>query len=150
MSKNKFLDRKYSGNSKNELKKFVVAFISKCLICVIVFLVLLIISNKSINLKEKINNEVFKNNISFATINNWCKNKFGGILPFDKVVTPNVTVFNEKLTYKSQSLYKNGVKLIVEDNYLVPIIESGIVVFIGEKEEYGQTIIVQQVNGVKY
>lgn len=147
MNKGKFLNKKYSGND-NELKKFLIAFISKCLICVIVFLVLLIISNKSTNLKEKINNEVFKNNISFAKINNWCKNKLGGVLPFDKVVTPSVTVFNEKLTYKSQSLYKDGVKLIVEDNYLVPIIESGIVVFIGEKEEYGQTIIVQQVNGI--
>ena len=93
-------------------------------------------------------NKVFKNNISFATINSWCKNKLGGILPFDKVVAPDVTVFNEKLTYKEQSLYKDGVKLTVEDNYLVPIIESGIVVFMGEKEEYGQTVIVQQVNGI--
>ena len=60
----------------------------------------------------------------------------------------SVSVFNEKLTYKEQSLYKDGVKLTVEDNYLVPIIESGIVVFMGEKEEYGQTVIVQQVNGI--
>ena len=135
-------------NDGNELKKFIVSFVSKCLVSIVIFLLLLIISNKNISLKEKINNKVFKNNISFATINNWCKNKLGGILPFDKVVTPDVSVFNEKLTYKKQSLYKDGVKLTVEDNYLVPIIESGIVVFMGEKEEYGQTVIVQQVNGI--
>ena len=31
---------------------------------------------------------------------------------------------------------------------MVPVIESGVVVFIGEKEGYGNTIIVEQVNGV--
>lgn len=148
MDKSKFLNKKNNRNDGNELKKFIVSFVSKCLVSIVIFLLLLIISNKNISLKEKINNKVFKNNISFATINSWCKNKLGGILPFDKVVTPDVSVFNEKLTYKKQSLYKDGVKLTVEDNYLVPIIESGIVVFMGEKEEYGQTVIVQQVNGI--
>lgn len=148
MDKSKFLNKKNNRNDGNELRKFIVSFVSKCLVSIVIFLLLLIISNKNISLKEKINNKVFKNNISFATINSWCKNKLGGILPFDKVVTPDVSVFNEKLTYKKQSLYKDGVKLTVEDNYLVPIIESGIVVFMGEKEEYGQTVIVQQVNGI--
>ena len=148
MDKSKFLNKKNNRNDGNELRKFIVSFVSKCLVSIVIFLLLLIISNKNISLKEKINNKVFKNNISFATINSWCKNKLGGILPFDKVVAPDVTVFNEKLTYKEQSLYKDGVKLTVEDNYLVPIIESGIVVFMGEKEEYGQTVIVQQVNGI--
>lgn len=148
MDKSKFLNKKNNRNDGNELKKFIVSFVSKCLVSIVIFLLLLIISNKNISLKEKINNKVFKNNISFATINNWCKNKLGGILPFDKVVTPDVSVFNEKLTYKEQNLYKDGVKLTIEDNYLVPIIESGIVVFMGEKEEYGQTVIVQQVNGI--
>ena len=31
---------------------------------------------------------------------------------------------------------------------MVPSIESGIVVFMGEKEGYGNTIIIEQVNGV--
>ena len=32
---------------------------------------------------------------------------------------------------------------------MVPAIESGVVVFLGQKEEYGQTIIVEQINGVE-
>jgi len=31
---------------------------------------------------------------------------------------------------------------------LVPVIESGIVVFMGNKDNYGNVIIVQQVNGI--
>jgi len=36
----------------------------------------------------------------------------------------------------------------VDTNYLVPVIESGLVVFIGEKENYGNVIIIQGMDGV--
>lgn len=36
----------------------------------------------------------------------------------------------------------------VSNNYLVPTLESGIVVFMGEKEGYGKTIIIEQINGI--
>ena len=58
------------------------------------------------------------------------------------------TVFNEHLEYESKETYKDVVKLTVRSNYLMPILESGIVVFIGNKEHYGQTIIIQQVDGI--
>ena len=56
-------------------------------------------------------------------------------------------VFNEQLTYKEIEEYKDGVKLKL-DSKIVPINESGIVVYIGEKEGYGNTIIVQRVDGI--
>ena len=59
-----------------------------------------------------------------------------------------VSVFNENIIYKEKTDYNKGVKLVVENNYLVPVIESGIVVYKGEKEGYGYTVIIQQVNGV--
>ena len=36
----------------------------------------------------------------------------------------------------------------MDKNYLIPINESGIIVFIGEKEGYGNVVIVQRVDGV--
>ena len=57
-------------------------------------------------------------------------------------------VFNEKIIYSQKNMYKDGVSLTVEKNYMVPSIESGIVVYIGEKEDYGYTVIVEQVNGI--
>jgi len=41
-----------------------------------------------------------------------------------------------QLSYSKESVYKDGVKLTVSDNYLVPALESGIVIFIGNKEGY--------------
>ena len=42
----------------------------------------------------------------------------------------------------------DGVKLTVSDKYLVPNQLSGLVVFIGKKDGYGNTIIIQQANGI--
>ena len=41
---------------------------------------------------------------------------------------------HEELEYTNESIYHDGVKLEVIDKYLVPIIEEGMIVFIGEKE----------------
>ena len=38
--------------------------------------------------------------------------------------------------------------LKVTDNYLVPALESGVVVFIGEKSDYGTTVIIEQTDGI--
>ena len=57
-------------------------------------------------------------------------------------------MFNEQLVFHDQEKYLDGVKLTVDKGYLVPVLDSGIVVFIGDKEKYGPTIIIQQVNGV--
>ena len=32
---------------------------------------------------------------------------------------------------------------------MIPTLESGVIVFIGEKEEYGKTIIIEQINGIE-
>ena len=39
-------------------------------------------------------------------------------------------------------------KLTVDENYMVPVLESGIVIFLGEKEGYGNTVVIEQVDGV--
>ena len=57
-------------------------------------------------------------------------------------------VFDEKLDYINDTIYHDGVKLEVDNNYLVPIIKEGMVVFIGEKEHYGNVIIIEGIDGI--
>lgn len=110
----------------------------------------LILLKGDVSSKKWFYQHVYETNFSFMTVNQWYEKTFGSPLPFqdlwkDKVTTP---VFDEKLEYRKKEAYQEGVKLEVNPNYLIPNLESGMVVFIGEKEGYGNTVIVQQVNGV--
>ncbi len=119
------------------------------LITILLTVATLIILKKYPNLKDKFYNEVYEKNISFASINHFYKNIFGSPIPFsDYFESKTKPVFNEKLTYYKSEEYQDGVKLIVDKNYLVPSLESGMVVFIGDKDNYPNTIIVEQVNGI--
>ena len=66
----------------------------------------------------------------------------------EAAVEKDLTVFNEKLTYENETKYYDGVKLEVDNNYLVPIIKEGMVTYIGEKENYGNVIIIEGVDGI--
>ena len=114
----------------------------------VILTILTLILLKNDQFKTNFYKYVYEDNISFAQINKWYQNKFGSSLPFSKYFETITPVFNEKLNYKEANKYKVGVSLLVEDNYLVPAIDSGIVIFIGEKEGYGNTIIIQQENGI--
>ena len=138
--------------SKNEeqktFKSFIKNLFSKIFICLIILLVCLIVVKYDKN-KNLINSFLLKNDLSFAKLNNLYEKYIGNILPFETKKNNNITsVFNEKFVYKDISIYKNGYKLEVDNDYYIPLIESGVVVFVGENEDYGKTVIVEQVDGV--
>jgi murein DD-endopeptidase MepM/ murein hydrolase activator NlpD len=96
------------------------------------------------NLKENIKTKLYEESLPFQKLKNTYNKYIGKITPIETTQE----VFNESLSYNNINKYKDGVKLQVSDNYMVPIIESGVVVFIGEKENYGNTVIVEQVDGI--
>ncbi len=146
----KFYNKKNNKNSKNLNNKFKFLYHTaiKILICLIIFVVTLIVLKWNPNLKDKVYDMVYDNHFSFSYVNNLYNKYFGNVLPFDKVLPDDEPVFNENLVYNEANLYKDGVSLSVSNNYLVPILESGIIVFIGEKDNYGSTVIVQQIDGI--
>ena len=124
-------------------------YVSKTLVLVCITLITLIVLKSNPKLQKTFYQYVFENNITFAKINKWYESKFGSAIPFSNWIKDNTeTVFNEKLQYKEINKYEEGVKLTVDNNYLIPVLESGIVVFIGDKDNYQNTIIIQQVNGI--
>ena len=140
---------KYLGKNKENKKSPIYGFFTKLLICTIIFLSLLVFLKYDKNGKQIIHKYLYENNITLPSINAWYKKHFGDITPFQNLVKDNTKlVFNEHLSYDNVSVYKNGIKLYVDKNYLIPIIESGIVVFIGNKDDYGKTVIIEQTDGV--
>ncbi|MDD5887903.1 MAG: M23 family metallopeptidase [bacterium] len=130
------------------LKKNILKILTKSLLAIIITLVGLILAKKSPTIKNTIIENVYEKNLNFTKAKELYKKYFGSLLPWEKVVQQEKPVFNEKLTYSAQNTYKDGVALTVEENYLVPALESGIVIFIGEKSDYGNTIIIEQTNGI--
>ena len=139
--------------SKKNLKPkmdnhYFVKFLSRFFITVILTLTTLIVLKSNTKLKQGFYKQVYDTNFSFATFNNLYKKYFGTSIPFEDFFASSKPVFSEKLTYSEASKYMDGVKLKVVDKYLVPNQLSGLVVFIGDKEGYGNTVIIQQANGI--
>lgn len=140
----------HSNEKKIELNKYINGLISRLLIAIIVFFSCIIFINSNEENYDLFNTYVLSDNFSFTKITNWYNKYFGDILPIKGVGKNTASVFNEKLVYSEIKNYKNGFALIVEDDYLLSSVSDGIVVFIGEKENYGNTVIVQGEDEIDY
>lgn len=135
---------------KKKYQKKIMSFVMRFLICVIITLLCFILLKKNPSWKSSFYKYVFEQNFRFASINQIYQKYFGSPIPFFEqlIEEPTKAVFREKLTYKEEKKYQDGVKLTVDPDLLIPSLESGIVVFIGKKEGYGNTLIIQQANGI--
>jgi stage IV sporulation protein FA len=144
--------QKYLNKTKKHKSKktsFLSNILSHILLSGILLLACLCVMKVNPSFKTWINKEVYHTNFSFAKINQTYEKYFGSIFPLSNLFSNETqTVFDEKLVYEKKESYKEGVKLTVSNNYLVPVLESGIVVFMGDKDNYGKTVIIQQVDGI--
>ena len=138
---------KLGFNKENPPKKGkILKFVNKTLTAIFLGLVFLIVMEYSPEFKKIMQNEVLDRNISFGLFNKLYNKYFGEVIPMSS--SDVVKVFNEKLNYKEKEKYLDGYKLIVDKNYLVPALENGVVVFIGNKDNYGNVIVIEGEDGV--
>lgn len=137
-----------SVKEKLVLKKSIRNTLNRFLITIIIFLVGMILVKQNPKLKEVLKENIYEKSFKFTKSKKFYEKYFGNILSLDKVIKEEQPVFSEKLSFEKSEDYEKGVKLKVSKNYMVPTLESGIVVFIGEKEKYGNTVIIEQVDGV--
>ena len=133
--------------TEEKLIKYLRSLILRSMVVIVLFLILAILSKSNSTYKDLIVNNIYEKNISFAKIKKLYNKYLGGITPLEKVIDNEITVFNEKLSYDDVSKYYDGVKLTVNRNYLVPIQSEGMVIFIGEKENYGNVVIIEGLDG---
>lgn len=136
-------------NKKRKPSNPIIKFINKILICIIIFLGLAIICKSNTTYKNKIYNYLYQSNINFSTFKSIYNKYLGGVSQIkDKSNQTENYVFNEKLKYNSITPYEDGILLKVDNNYLVPNLEDGIVVYIGNKEKYKSVIMVETNDGI--
>ena len=135
------------NNKVTKIKELVFNYIYRLLIVALITIVLLIIMKKNINFKRDFYKYVYDTNFSFAKFNNLYNKYFKD---FKTTIKDNniKNVSSEKINYSKKEKYEEGVKLTVSNNYSVQNQESGIVIYKGIKEPYGNTIIIQQINGI--
>ena len=134
--------------NEEKIIKYLRSLILRTMLVIVLFLIMAIMSKTSHTYKDLIITNLYEKNISFAKIKKLYDKYLGGITPLDKAIEKEMTVFNEELSYDSVSKYHDGAKLEVSKNYLVPVLEEGMVIYIGEKENYGNVIIVEDMNGL--
>lgn len=140
-----FKRRKSNSEFKSSNKINLKPIISKFLIAVIFFLISVIFTNSSDKNLLFYKEHVLTESIPFTKIKGWYEDLFGEVLPKND---NNQMVMNGHLVYKSIENYKDGEVLSLTSNTLINNLTSGVVVYAGEKEGYGETVIIQGVDGV--
>lgn len=138
------------NRSKPKIKKnYFKNLLIRIMVVIILFISLAIVYKSNEKFKNYIDKYLYSDSISFTKIKKFYNKYLGGVLPKIKEDSTSL-VFNEKINYSFKEKYYDGVHLKVEDSYLVPVLEEGMVVFIGYKEYYGNTVIVESLDGIYY
>lgn len=135
---------KKQGQTVVGRNKYLRGLAKRTMMCFAFVILVLLISMANETCRNYIKKYLLETNFEFSKISS-IYNKYIGKLTDDNI---EVVSSNQLLEYTKEEKYIDGVKLTVSENYNVNLLESGIVVFIGEKEGYGNTIIVQQSNGI--
>lgn len=152
IDKDKYKDilKKRYGDNKEKKGKFLKGLLSRILIVGVIVLTLMIVYKSNSSFKEKVDNIINDKGISFSKINKVYNKYLKGLLPLKKEEDTLLAeeVFDEKISYQNIDYYYDGVSLEVSNNYLVPNINEGMVIFAGKNELYGDTVIIEDLDGI--
>lgn len=148
LKRERYVDGEASSKTEELPKnmKYIKGLISRTLIAIIFVLGSIIFTNISDKNKELYQKYVLEDSLEFTKINELYQSLFGSVDITNKDNDAEVVFGN--INYTNIEPFKNGAKLTVGMNEVVNVITSGIVVFIGEKDDLGNTIIIQGNDGV--
>ena len=136
----------YSSNDNKKIK-YLKGLITRVLLSIILVISISIFLKLDSQNEVYINKYLFEDNLKFTQINKWYQDKFGSLIP--KTSDTSLMVSGESLKNNPYEKIDNGVKIKVTKGSPVSLINGGIVVFIGDKDE-GHTIIIQGNDGIDY
>ena len=134
---NKLLS-KYINKPKNYSK--INKYITKILIVIIITLSSLIYTSINEQNLQTFKKYVYEDTFNFSKF----KSFYQGVKNNKKA---QVSYASNDVDLTSYNSYLDGMVFDVDSNYPVKALTSGIVIFIGQKEGYGRTIIIQGSNG---
>ena len=133
---------KKSNKKRNNISRL----FSKILLCIILILSCLIYTNCSDKNRTLFKDNVINKNIRLTKYRKKYEKLFGNFLP--KKEEQIKQVFKEDQNSQKIENYLDGTKITYEGKSNVSAIQSGIVVYIGNKEDLGNTVIIQGIDDV--
>ena len=144
-----YLNHKKISKFNPKVQKYLSNLLSKFLLSIIFLMVSIILIKSNSNIKTFYQEDILTKQINFTKFNDFYTKYFGNILPDYTVPSvPTQMASNTEFDYNNGTPYLNGTKLETAENYPVPIITSGLIVFLGEKDSLGPTCIVQGIDGI--
>ena len=120
--------------------------LSKLLITIIITLLCLIFIKKDFKFKTNFYKKIYEDSFDFGYVNKLYQHYLGSVFPLT-IFNNTKPVFDETIIIESKEQYLDGVKIKPKSN-LIPSLKDGLIIYIGEKEEYGNTIIVSGSDGI--
>ena len=128
-----YLNHKKISKFNPKVQKYLSNLLSKFLLSIIFLMVSIILIKSNSNIKTFYQEDILTKQINFTKFNDFYTKYFGNILPDYTVPSvPTQMASNTEFDYNNGTPYLNGTKLETTENYPVPIITSGIIVFLGE------------------
>lgn len=125
--------------------KYISELFTRTLLSVILVLLCAIFVNSSDANLLLFKNHLFNETLAFTKINNLYAKYFGDIIP--EKVNNTLPVFETGKNYSTIEKEGDSFRTTLTGNTF-HFLESGVIVFLGEKEGFGKTIIVQGIDGV--
>lgn len=127
---------KKNGSFKNGMTKILLSVIFT--FCILIYVK--IDDGNAVYLKDNL----FANSLSFTKFNNFYTDNFGGVQPYSQ---EDALVFNDANVFLNYDDYLDGEKIILGTGAIVSSLIGGVVVYVGEKEGYNNTVIIQGNDG---
>ena len=124
----------YLKKNKKLSKNYFYNLLKRTMLTISLVLVVMIISKNSENFRNMVNKYTFNSNYNFSKINQLYKKYLLSLKKTKELISP--VNGSSILEYTKSEKYNDGVILEVGENYNVKMIESGLVVYVGEKETF--------------
>ena len=130
-----------------KIKIFFRKITNKTLVSIVFVMTLLLVNKFSPSMIKSLKNNIFNKSFNFVKVNLLTKNLLGKEFLYYKSDKEIVSVISDDIINNDVHKYYDGESFKVSKNLPIGAIESGVAVFIGDKEYYQKTVIIQGVDG---
>ena len=124
-------------------RKYFYNVINRVLVVFVIIFGIMILRKVSPNKSNFLKNKIFNKSLSFININDISKKLIGKEVFYNPNKNNDMPVFGDVNNFSASEKHGDGESFKVSDNIPVGALESGVVIFKGEKENFGNTVIVQ-------